>query len=434
VHNKPAKAVNQAMSAEPLAIEVIEVKNDDVREVAPQRTRGVSFWGTVVTMLNVFVGGGSVVLPYAFRLSGWLFIPVLLAVGLLMGFTLWIMGFLLDSLDSRADEMGVPRSQRDWGFIGYIAFGKAGRFLFAGCMFFDLAGGALVLMSIVIEQLPFLLPIRHSATAVLSCILAILFCLLPKKAFSWMAVVGMASQLFLVLGLVITGVQLHTLDETATDQVVLDLSGLPRGFGIALLCFLAHSEAPLIYQLMEDRRQWTKVVVYSMTLTEAFLLSFGILGYGFFGSSVAQSIADNIGRGLDLHLLPNALSAFLAAATIFGLSSKQLVTLPLLLDATTDLFGDRMRWKSQFAMKAVILILSTILCLVLKNAVAFIGDLVGILPANCVCVIFPCIAFLKLHGRNMSRWKCAGVFCLAIVFGLYGIYGLIDSVRQQFAM
>ena len=46
----------QAMSAEPLAIEVIEVKNDDVREVAPwpQRTGGVSFWGTVVTMLNVF--------------------------------------------------------------------------------------------------------------------------------------------------------------------------------------------------------------------------------------------------------------------------------------------------------------------------------------------------------------------------------------------
>lgn len=148
------------MSAEPLAIEAIGAeKSEDVREVAP--TRGVSFWGTVVTMLNVFVGGGSVVLPYAFRLSGWLFVPVLLAVGLLMGFTLWIMGFLLQSLDSRADEMGLPRSQRDWGFIGYVAFGNVGRFLFAGCMFFDLAGGALVLMSIVIEQLPFLLPIRH---------------------------------------------------------------------------------------------------------------------------------------------------------------------------------------------------------------------------------------------------------------------------------
>ena len=32
------------------------------------------------------------VLPYAFRLSGWLFVPVLLAVGVLMGFTLWLLG------------------------------------------------------------------------------------------------------------------------------------------------------------------------------------------------------------------------------------------------------------------------------------------------------------------------------------------------------
>lgn len=107
-------------------------------------------------------------------------------------------------------------------------------------------------------------------------------------------------------------------------QVALNLSGLPAGFGIALLCFLAHSEAPLIYQLMEDRRQWNRVVVYSMSLTEAFLLAFGVLGYGFFGSSVSQSIADNIGRDLHLQLLPNALSALLGAATILGLSSKQL--------------------------------------------------------------------------------------------------------------
>lgn len=412
--------------SEPLAV---ELKNE-----ASSSVRGVSMWGTVVTMLNVFVGGGFVVLPYAFRLSGWLFVPVLLAVGVLMGFTLWIMGFLLQMVDQKADELNVPRSQRDWGWIGYMAFGTPGRLLFAGCMFFDLAGGALVLMSIVIEQLPFLLPINHKVTAVLSCIVAILFCLLPKKAFSWMAVVGMASQVFLVMGLVITGLQLHSAGEVAEDQVALNISGLPQGFGIALLCFLAHSEAPLIYQLMEDKRQWNRVVVYSMTLTEVFLLAFGILGYGFFGGSVAQSIADNIGRDTELQLLPNALSAFLAAATILGLSSKQLVTLPLLLDATTDLFGEKLQKKGQFAMKAVILILSTILCVLLKNAVAFMGDLVGILPANCVCVVFPCLAFLKLNGGNMGRWPKLGVLSLAVLFGLYSVYGTIETVRQELAV
>ena len=171
----------------------------------------------------------------------------------------------------------MPRSQRDWGLIGYAAFGNIGRLLFAGCMFFDLTGGALVLVSIVIEQLPFLLPFRHNVTAALSCILAFSCCLLPKKFFSAMAVLGMSSQVLLILGLVITGAELSSLNEVATDQTALKAAGVPSAFGIALLCFLAHSEAPLIYQMMEDRKQWTKAVIYSMTLTEAFLLTFGAL-------------------------------------------------------------------------------------------------------------------------------------------------------------
>eukprot|EP00439_Symbiodinium_sp_Y106_P053815 s2200_g7.t1 len=330
---------------------------------------------------------GSVVLPYAFRLSGWLFVPLLLAVGVLMGFTLWIMGFLLEKVDARADEMGMPRSQRDWGLIGYAAFGNIGRLLFAGCMFFDLTGGALVLVSIVIEQLPFLLPFRHNVTAALSCILAFSCCLLPKKFFSAMAVLGMSSQVLLILGLVITGAELSSLNEVATDQTALKAAGVPSAFGIALLCFLAHSEAPLIYQMMEDRA----------------------LGYGFFGGSVAQSIADNIGRDLELQVLPGGLNVFLGAITILGLSTKQLVTLPLLLDATTDLFGERLQWKGQLLMKAIILGLSGIVVVLLKDAVAFIGDLVGILPANGVCVIFPCAALLQMYGHEMRMWQRIGV-------------------------
>jgi len=426
------------MSGATLAVEsgvplaALEAKDDEPRALVSRK--GVSLGGTVVTMLNVFVGGGSVVLPYAFRLSGWLFVPLLLAVGVLMGFTLWIMGFLLEAVDDRAEQMGVPRSQRDWGLIGYAAFGNVGRLLFAGCMFFDLTGGALVLVSIVIEQLPFLLPFRHNVTAALSCVLAFSCCLLPKRFFSAMAVLGMSSQIMLILGLVITGVELSSLHEAATDQTALKAAGVPSAFGIALLCFLAHSEAPLIYQMMEDRKQWTKAVIYSMTLTEAFLLTFGALGYGFFGGSVAQSIADNIGRDLELQVLPGGLNVFLGAITILGLSTKQLVTLPLLLDATTDLFGERLHWKGQLLMKAIILGISGIVVVLLKDAVAFIGDLVGILPANGVCVIFPCAALLQMYGHEMRMWQRIGVRALVILFSLYSVFGSVSTIRQQLAM
>ena len=59
-----------------------------------------------------------------------------------------------------------------------------------------------------------------------------------------------------------------------------------------------------------------------------------------------------LGRDLELQVLPGGLNVFLGAITILGLSTKQLVTLPLLLDATTDLFGERLQWKGQLLMKA----------------------------------------------------------------------------------
>ena len=51
-------------------------------------------------------------------------------------------------------------------------------------------------------------------------------------------------------------------------------------------------------------------------------------------------------------MLPGGLNVFLGAITILGLSTKQLVTLPLLLDATTDLFGEQLHWKGQLLVKA----------------------------------------------------------------------------------
>ena len=52
------------------------------------------------------------------------------------------------------------------------------------------------------------------------------------------------------------------------------------------------------------------------------LRSSGALGYGFFGGSVAQSIADNIGRDLELQVLPGGLNVLLGAITILGLSTE----------------------------------------------------------------------------------------------------------------
>ena len=182
---------------------------------------------------------------------------------------------------------------------------------------------------------------------------------------------------------------------------------------------------------MTDRTKWTKAVIYSMSVAETFLLLFGGLGYMFFGSSLEQSIVVNIGRDLDLQLLPESWHICLGALTTVGHNTKQLMTLPLVLDATGDLFGEMLQWKGRILMKAIVVSISGVTAVLLKDGVAFIGDLVGILPANAVCLIFPCAAMLQLWGHEMCLWQRLCVRALAVVSTLYSVLGSVYIILQQ---
>ena len=92
-------------------------------------------------------------------------------------------------------------------------------------MFVDLIGFALFLLSVAAEQLPFLLPLKHELVAVLCCLTAFGCYLLPKRFFSAMAVSGIASRVILVVGILVTGIELSFITGAASDQLITVESG-----------------------------------------------------------------------------------------------------------------------------------------------------------------------------------------------------------------
>ena len=286
------------------------------------------------------------------------------------------MGFLLDSLDSRADEMGVPRSQRDWGFIGYIAFGKAAR-LFASCMFFDLAGGALVLMSIVIEQLPFLLPIRHSATAV-------------PFLHSCHLVLFDAKESFLLDGSCWYGF-----------PAVLGAGSCDYGSAAAYFRWNCHGSSGL-GPVSSARWLWHRLALLPCTQRSSVDLSV---------DGRQAQMDKSCGIQHDSH---GSFSAILWDPRLRFLRQQcGTVHSPA---AGCDHWpvwrspGPRERrsfyWRSCWHSPSKLRVRH--------------------LPMHCI--------FEATWMKHEPLEVCFGMFCLAIVFGLYSIYGLIDSVRQQFAM
>ena len=80
-------------------------------------------------------------------------------ISLLMGFTLWLSGFLLKVVDSRAAEMGAPQVNCDWGMLGRMVCGPAGGLLFSTCVVIDLYGGIISSLIIVRSQMNLVLPV-----------------------------------------------------------------------------------------------------------------------------------------------------------------------------------------------------------------------------------------------------------------------------------
>lgn len=386
------------------------------------RAKGSSVGGTIVTMLNAYMGSGILVLPYAWKQAGWLFVLPFLAVAMMMGFTLWLIGTLFRLVDARANEMNVPTVSRDWGMLGQMAFGRCGQLLFSGCALVDLYGGLLSGLIVASDQLQLLFPSLSTAVLSVGCFGVVLILLfVHARHFSSLAVVGLGSMLIIVSCLLITGGELVALGEAAEDQVMVNWSGLPPAAGVAIYTFMVHSEAALVYQLMEDRSKWSQAVLYSTGLAAAFFVALAMLCYSFFGESTAQSFPMNLGRSpLNLQLLPGEVNVAMSGLCLMSVTLKLLVNVPLLAAPILIFFEESwLCW-----MKVLFSLVTACLCFVLHDDATFVIELVGIVPQNCMCIVLPCVALLKLHGDLGGLRSC--ILWLLIVSST--IYGLSATV------
>ena len=392
--------------------------------------KGSSLGETIVTMLNAYMGSGILVLPYAWKQAGWLYVLPFLAVTMMLSFTLRLMGILFRLVDARANEMNVPMVSRDWGMLGQMAFGRCGQLLFSGCALVDLYGGLLSGVIVASNQLQFLFPSLSAAVLSVGCfgVLLILVCV-QARHFSSLAVVGLGSMLIIVSCLLITGGELVGLGEAAEDQVMVNWAGLAPAAGVAIYTFMVHSEAALVYQLMEDRSQWGQAVLCSTGLAAAFFVALAMLCYSFFGDGTAQSFPMNLGRSpLNLQLLPGELNGAMSALCLISVTLKLLLNVPLLAAPILEHLEECFHlgcWT-----KVLFSLVTACLCLFLHDDAAFVIELVGIMPQNFMCAVLPCAALLKLHG-DLGGFRSCILWLLIVSFAIYGLGATVAAVLEN---
>ncbi|CAE7579226.1 AVT1H [Symbiodinium sp. CCMP2592] len=389
--------------------------------------RGLSKWEGSITMLNAFLGTGPLVIPYAFVQSGWCFAFVLVGIAMMAGFTLWLMGALLLALDDRAEETGVPRLRRDWSFLGYSAFGKAGSVIFFVAIFSELFGNAVSCASLTYTHLASLLPEAHHiqiATTVTAC--CFLLCFVSVRSLPAIAAASMACLLMLFLVLFVTIYQLanQNANQHAVETQFFDLHGLSSAAGAGLFAMVAHSSGAIVFQMLEDRKQWPHVAFYSTSGATVVLLFCGLLVYGCFGQSTAQ-IVNNVGRDLAGQVLPGAGNHVARALSLLFVSARVLAGFPLVVASMGKMLGAR-RPLADLTCKALLTAAVSAVVFATGGRVSWIVDFVGTVTANLTVLLLPSLAFFKLEHRQpsagLSVKLVAGIILVASV--VYGFWGL----------
>ena len=146
--------------------------------------------------------------------------------------------------------------------------------------------------------------------------------------------------------------------------------------------------------------------------------------YSFFGNSTAQSFPKNLGRDLDMELLPGPLSFVMSLVSLVSMSVKQLVTIPLLAAPILSSLENSLtltRFGSRSLLKLCLVLLTAGFCIFWKTNLAVVVELVGVVPQNCACIVLPCAALVKLRWAHLSIVQRGILITLATFFAGYGI-------------
>jgi amino acid permease len=83
----------------------------------------------------------------------------------------------------------------------------------------------------------------------------------------------------------------------------------------------------------------------------------------------------------------------------------------------------------KFTLRALIIIMTTIVCMVVKTFTDFI-NIAGALGSVTVAFILPQIFYIKTYGHLMSAWTKGGCWIIAILGVAGGTYSIYFSIEK----
>ncbi|RCH95527.1 hypothetical protein CU097_009792 [Rhizopus azygosporus] len=386
---------------------------------------GSSFFA-YFNVVCVVAGTGTLGLPYALKMGGW--------IGLLILFLSWTMSMYTGVILIRCLYANGKQRLLSYKEIATACFGAIGGWITFFFSAWITLGAPILYMVLSGDNLNALCKgtageIGHVKWSIIaSAIVAIPFILVKSmKEVAWMSAMGaLATAVVVIIVLVVACQDLQHLPPAVHEAVIWDK--FPIALSTISFSFGGNAVYPHVEASMKKPKQWPRAVAGGLSTCAALYFLSAVPGYYVYGENVASPVYNSISDGVPKIVAIVVMTIHVMTATPILVTSFAL-DVEEMLNVTVERFGK----VKEFLIRAIIRILIMVFVAVIGAVVPFFSDLMSLIGsfANCGLIfIFPVVFYLKLTGiRNKPIYELA--WCLLVVLlGLVGlIFGTIDSIK-----
>eukprot|EP00747_Dinoflagellata_sp_TGD_P116454 gnl/TRDRNA2_/TRDRNA2_172384_c6_seq3.p1 gnl/TRDRNA2_/TRDRNA2_172384_c6~~gnl/TRDRNA2_/TRDRNA2_172384_c6_seq3.p1 ORF type:complete len:262 (-),score=29.18 gnl/TRDRNA2_/TRDRNA2_172384_c6_seq3:94-822(-) len=229
-----------------------------------------------------------------------------------------------------------------------------------------------------------------------------------------------------------TSATLFASGSAATGQVFLvpncSLVQVAHVLSITMYLFAVHDSSPLAYQLLRNREDWNKAVALAIAISLLLIVTAGVVGYAAFGTAAQQSYMNNIGRDLQLQMLPGSFGTVCFVICNMMTVLKRIVSQPFIVGNITLLVEEHLPWLAVgpaqvLLWRGSLFAFGAAFCILLDVHVAYAQEIAGAFAGTLCCCILPGLAIVQLLWHKLGPVSKIVIVPFILVSCAYAVYG-----------
>lgn len=391
---------------------------------------------TTVNASLTLIGCGVQGIPYAFGQAGAVSGAMLLLIAGICCWTAILLGRLMGATKPLALEHGLSDDGHDWPFLGFAAFGDAGRAfcsaVFVSELWFCLV--ALLVINGINLNLIFPKLLTVAQGIIWSGVVSFLLLFPSAKLLAYFSVFGILSTV-LAVGSLIWSAEAMTTWQMQVEVDIVKLENIPLALGIFQFCFVAHSIFPSMYRGMQNpKRDYSRAMVRSFIFAGLFYLLVGTIAFLVYGSRAQSSFMANLGRELDLTEIPGKAFLYIICSACFVINLQAtfpMLAMGLIAASENALNIARSGLLLRMLWKAIFMAATTAVAVVLRRCMSPVQSLVGCFCATNTCLLLPVLFSLKILQPGVATKAMMVVMLMYSVYILvYGTYTNVETILK----